>query len=483
MSVNFSEKHVNAMSLSDFAGLIADTFQKKFGEKSYWVIGEISNYTHRKGSQYFHLVEKDEVSGKVLAELSALSFQDGVMEIEAFEKSTGQKFSNGIKILARVSVGFHPVYGLKLQLHQLDASFTIGELRKQREATLIRLAVENPDSVKFVDGQYYTRNQSLQLPKVISRIAVISSESSAGLEDFRHTLESNSFHYSFDIELFATKVQGDENGKKTVEKLIEVFSRKNEFDVVVLVRGGGAQTDFLMYDSYALCRAVARFPLPVFSGLGHLKDISICDLMSHTSEKTPTKVAERIVSHNRFFEESILIYRQQIIIKTQRVLAFHKENLGDIEKSLRQTVNEGLQANRESLNRLGNMITSRSISTLFRKDQNLAELVRKVSTKPLLKVGSGLYEIDQIILNLKSNTSKFLKQHRGYIEHHKTVYRLLSPSRTLARGFALVKQNGVIVSASSKIKKGDHIEVYLTGDNINAEVKQIIKANEQEFDI
>ena len=151
MSVNFSEKHVNAMSLSDFAGLIADTFQKKFGEKSYWVIGEISNYTYRKGSQYFHLVEKDEVSGKVLAELSALSFQDGVMEIEAFEKSTGQKFSNGIKILARVSVGFHPVYGLKLQLHQLDASFTIGELRKQREATLIRLAVENPDSVKFVD--------------------------------------------------------------------------------------------------------------------------------------------------------------------------------------------------------------------------------------------------------------------------------------------------------------------------------------------
>jgi len=228
---------------------------------------------------------------------------------------------------------------------------------------------------------------------------------------------------------------------------------------------------------------VARFPLPVFSGLGHLKDISICDLMSHTSEKTPTKVAERIVSHNRFFEESILIYRQQIIIKTQRVLAFHKENLGDIEKSLRQTVNEGLQANRESLNRLGNMITSRSISTLFRKDQNLAELVRKVSTKPLLKVGSGLYEIDQIILNLKSNTSKFLKQHKGYIEHHKTVYRLLSPARTLARGFALVKQNGVIVSVSSKIKKGDHIEVYLTGDNINAEVKQITKANEQEFDI
>lgn len=482
MQINPQEE-IKPLRLSEFTDFIQKVFEEKFSGNSYWVIGEISNYTPRKGSQYFHLVEKDEVSGKVLAELSALSFQDGVMEIEAFERNTGQKFSNGIKVLSKVSLGFHPVYGMKLQLHQLDASFTIGELRKQREATLIRLAAENPDSVKFIDGQYFTRNQSLKLPTVISRIAVISSESSAGLEDFRHTLESNSFQYSFNIELFATKVQGDENGQKTVEKLIEVFNRKNDFDVVVLVRGGGAQTDFLMYDSYALCRAVARFPLPVFSGLGHLKDVSICDLMSHTSEKTPTKVAERIVFHNRFFEETILKFRQQIIIKTQQVLSYQNDKLGNLEKNLRQSVNELLQINSESLNRLTVTITGRSVSTLYRMDQNLAELVRKVSTKPLLKVGSGLQELDQLILNLKSNTSKFLKQQKGYIEHHKTVYRLLSPSRTLARGFALVKKNGAIISDTSKISTGDLIEIYLSGDIIQADVEQINKSNEQEFDL
>ncbi|MEX1187960.1 MAG: exodeoxyribonuclease VII large subunit [Bacteroidia bacterium] len=478
-----SVNKIEALSLSEFTGFIQNTFRKEFGDRFYWIIGEISNFIPRKGSQYFHFVEKDEVSGKVLAELSALSFQDGVMEIEAFERNTGQKFSNGIKVLARVSLGFHPVYGMKLQLHQLDSSFTIGELRKQREATLAKLVAENPDAVKFSDNRYYTRNQSIKLPEVISRIAVISSESSAGLEDFRHTLNSNSFGYSFEIELFATKVQGDENGKKTVEKLIEIFNRIEEFDIVVLVRGGGSQTDFLMYDAYPLSRAIARFPIPVFSGLGHLKDISICDLMSHTSEKTPTKVAERIVSHNRFFEEKVLNFRQQIIIRTQQLLGFRKEELGNTESELKQLVNAQLQTSREDLHKMGGIITGRSVSTLYRRDQNLAELVRKVSTKPIVIVGFGLHEIDQIILNIKSDSSKLLKQHKGYIEHHKTVFRILSPSRTLARGFALVKKDGVIISQSSKIKKGDHIDIYLSGDNIKADIKQIIKADEQEFDL
>jgi exodeoxyribonuclease VII large subunit len=471
------------IKLSEFATHIRNVIDNGFAGQLFWVIAEISNFTPRKGIQYFHLVEKDEASGSLLAEISAISFQQGVSEMEAFERETGQKFSNGIKVMAQVSVAFHEIYGLKVHLIRLDPSFTKGELQKQREATLNRLVVENPDSVQFIEGKYYSRNQTIELPLVISNVAVISSETSAGLEDFRHTLQSNPFNYHFNIELFHTKVQGDEDGKKSVERLIEVFHRKDEFDIVVIVRGGGAQTDFLMYDSYNLARAIARFPIPVFTGLGHLKDISICDLMAHTSEKTPTKVAEKIIAHNRAFEDSITNLRQLIIIRAQQIVATHKELLSDKNLLIRHQTNQLLQEHAQSLNQIRQVVANRSVAAVYKNRNALHDIGRRLSTKPLIRINQAKHQLDSHIEVLELASARLIKNNKGYIKHYQSLFHLLSPARTLARGFAIIKQNDKIISNSKALKSGDEIQVYLSGTDITATINQKQKSDDKQFDL
>jgi exodeoxyribonuclease VII large subunit len=475
--------HSEAIKLSEFATYLRKVIEENFGGKLFWVIAEVSNFTLRKGIQYFHLVEKDDASGSLLAELSVISFQAGVIEMESFERETGQKFTNGIRIMAQVSVAFHEIYGFKLHLIKLDPSFTKGELQRQREATLLRLVAENQDTIQLIEGRYFTRNQTLNLPLVIERVAIISSETSAGLEDFKHTLESNPFHYKFNIELFHTKVQGDEDARKTVERLIEVFHRKEEFDIVVIVRGGGSQTDFLMYDSYNLARAIARFPLPVFSGLGHLKDVSICDLMVHTSEKTPTKIAERIIAHNRLFEETIAKFRQRIIIKSQQTITIEKDHLNRLKSSVQHTSQQILSVNFQSLNSILQILSNRSTTTVHQHSQYLQDLVRRMSTKPLFQINNAQNNLKRQREDIGIMCGRFIKNQKSYLSHHQSVFRLLSPARTLARGFAIVKHKGIVLTDSQKLKIGEEIQVYLNGVDINATINNKEKANGKQFDL
>lgn len=471
------------IKLSEFATRIRHVIEDGFAGKLFWVIAEISNFTPRKGIQYFHLVEKDETSGNLLAEISAISFQQGLAEMESFERETGQKFSNGIRVMAQVSVAFHEIYGLKVHLIRLDPSFTKGELQKQREATLNRLLVENPDSIQLIDGKYYTRNQSSRLPMVINRVAVISSETSAGLEDFKHTLQSNPFGYHFYIELFHTKVQGDEDGKKSVERLIEIYHRKNDFDLVVIVRGGGAQTDFLMYDSYNLARAIARFPLPVFTGLGHLKDITICDLMAHTSEKTPTKVAEKIVAHNRAFEDSISNLRQLIIIRAQQIVATQKEMLSDKNLKIRHQTNQLLQGHSQTLNQLRQIVSNRSVSAVFKNRNELQDIGRRLGTKPMIRINQAKHQVDTQKELLDMASARLLKNNKGYIKHFQSLFHLLSPARTMARGFAIVKKDNSIISNSHALNLGEEIQVYLSDTSISATITKKEKSDDKQFDV
>lgn len=472
-----------AIKLSEFALLIQQVIESGFAGKYYWVIGEISNFSPRKGIQYFHLVEKDQGTGKLLAELSAVSFEEGVLEIEAFERATGQKFSNGIRVLSRVSVNFHQQYGLKLYLHQLDVNFTIGELRRERDANLAKLVAENPDAVKLIDGQYHTRNQILKLPRVINRIAIVSSETSAGLEDFIHTLTKNEFGYSFSIELFHSRVQGDEAAKTTVQKLIEIFNRKEDFDIVVIVRGGGSQTDFLLYDSYPISRAIARFPIPVFCGLGHLKDISIADMMAHTSEKTPTKIAERIIAHNRNFEEALLTYQQQVIIQSQQRLSLENATLKTQHAEIQNSALQALAFHREKLDELRQKTSSKSYSLLYQHRVDLVESIGKVRNQSKVLLESDRQSILQLKLDILAKSDRLIKDHSSYLKHYQSLFNMLSPARTLARGFAIIKQNQKIVSDSSRIQVGDEVQIYLADSELTASIQTKNKRNEREFDL
>ena len=366
---------------------------------------------------------------------------------------------------------------------KIDASFTIGQLQKQREATLAKLLAENPDSVQFVDGQYHTRNQGLKIPLVIQRVAVISSETSAGLQDFKHTLEENSYGYKINVQLFQTAVQGDEQGKQLVEKLIEVFRAPKAFDIVVIVRGGGAQTDFLMFDAYPVARAIARFPIPVLTGLGHLKDISIADLMAHTALKTPTKVAEFIIAHNRQFEERILHFRQQIIIKTQQRLTFEKEILASKTNEIQTSFRILLHSQSEQLQSIKHKLLIQSEGLLNKNSGSLNELSQKLSLRPSTIISNARHNFENKKLEFEQIVLRSIKNQENKLQHFTALFRALSPANTLKRGFAIVIKDGVIQTDARQIKRADSIQVYLGDSELDVSIIKKQKKDGKQFNL
>lgn len=466
---------MNPLRLTDFARMLEAGIRDKFGFQSFWVIGEISNLKiyENKGHLYFHLVEKDVSTGIVSAELSCVGFHAGYASMRAFEEATHQPFSNGIEVLVQVNVSFHPVKGLKLQLQQVDVNFSTGKIQQQRQLALKKLVAENADAVQLLDGRLFTRNQSLNLPLAFRRIAVISSDQSAGYQDFVHTLQENPFGYRIQTDLFATVVQGEANVNQLVSRLVEIFSSQEPYDAVILVRGGGSQTDFLLFDAYPLVKAVARFPIPVITGLGHLKDISLTDMVAHTSLKTPTMVAEFIIAQNRAFEEKLLSTRQQIVIKVQKLMLASQESLAEIREEIRQISQERCTADRDFLARLKSAISNDAFKFIRNSGNQQLELSRRISTLPSLQVQRSHSDLTNTLRGIQTAAFQFHRTKQNELSGIDTVIRILGPEATMKRGFAMVLKNGKVISELNQMNSGDQIQINLFGGKADATINNI----------
>jgi exodeoxyribonuclease VII large subunit len=236
-----SLENTSPISLSELAGLVRGVVEQALGRHTFWVIADVANHNQKSGRHYFDLLEKDAAGVVIVAKIPTRAWAEGVEKILAFEEATGQAFTTGLKILSLVSVIYNPVYGLQLTLLDIDPNFTLGVLERQRKETLLRLITENPQHVWLADGLYVTFNQNIPLPKVIQRIAVISSTVSAGLEDFKHTLDHNTFGYDFKTDFYYSYVQGENNAQSVVDQFIAIFNSGITYDAVVLIRGGGSQ--------------------------------------------------------------------------------------------------------------------------------------------------------------------------------------------------------------------------------------------------
>ena len=454
---------IPSIKLSELTGQIHDAINGVFGSRTFWVIADITNYTFKPQSNfhYFELVEKDKSSAKILAKIAGRAWGNASVNISNFEKATGQQFKNDINVLVQVAVQYNPAFGLQLNLLDIDTTFTLGRFEQQRKETLDRLVRDNPSFIRLEDGQYHTRNSDLQLNKVLQRIAVISSDTSAGYHDFKHTLENNTFGYHFEIDDYFALVQGEGNAKQFLAKLIEVFASGKPYDALVIIRGGGSQMDFLIFDNYELNRAIAKFPVPVITGIGHQKNETIADLMAHTSTKTPTKVAEMLIAHNRHFEESLLALQQQIVIRTFQMMNFRKEQL----------------------NRLNQVVINFSKNLLHEKHRDILNLSGMILTNPKIIISNKRKDLNNLLANFKSfNRMYFVNQGR-YIGHFESVVRLMSPQNILNKGFAIVKVNGTIMSNAEQIIPGTEMTVTLATTEINTKVLSKSTRNGKEFEL
>ncbi len=284
------------LTLFELNSLVHEVIEDNFDEQ-YWVVGELSDVSTPAfgGHFYGELVQKDEESDRIVARARITCWARNYNMIRLrFQKEAGETLRKGLQVKLLVEVNFHEQYGYSLNVVDIDSTFTLGDLAKRRREILQQLEK---------DGILHD-NQSLPLPRLLKRIAVISSATAAGYGDFCHQLEENDYGFHFDVQLFPAVMQGEQVPESIIAALEEI-REEPPFDLVVIIRGGGASSDLSDFDSYELAACIALYPLPVLTGIGHERDETVLDYVAHTKVKTPTAAASFIIEHQA--EEAALL--------------------------------------------------------------------------------------------------------------------------------------------------------------------------------
>lgn len=405
------------LSLTELQLIIKDSLYLALPDM-YWVIAEISEIKENyNGHCYLELVEKhpDEIS--IRSRIKAVIWSSRYRFIRSFfENSTGEPLRDGLKILIRVKIEYHEIYGLSLVINDIDPAFTIGEMALKRQQILKRLE----------DEGVLTMNRDLVFPIVPQRIAVISSASAAGYTDFMNHLKGNSFGYVFYTALIETPMQGRETESGLIKALDRIASHLDKFDLAVIIRGGGSQTDLSWFDNYNIAYYITQFPLPVITGIGHEKDLSVTDIVAHRSLKTPTAVADYLIECMNNADNNLVDLSNKI---TERCMRMLQENKMKTETTRLRFI---LAARRE----LSGIKTSliRYIEILASTSKNRLGMINNKLT--------GFY-----------NTLK-----------------ILNPENVLKRGYTITSMNGRILKKCNQIKKDDVLETKFSDGSVSSKV-------------
>jgi exodeoxyribonuclease VII large subunit len=474
---------VQSIRLSQLTSHISQAIKDAFSNKTFWVVADITNHSYKSKDNwhFFVLAEKQEGSNAIVAKLEAVAWKEGSSRILEFERMTGQKFTNDIHVLVKVIVDYNSLHGLKLTLVDIDPNFTIGALEQQKQAILHRLLTECHEYVQKIGDAYITRNNRLKLNFVIQRVALIGSSSSAGYEDFIHTLQKNTYQYQFSIDNYFTSIQGQANSPMVKQKLIDIYNSNISYDAVVIIRGGGSQTDFLIFDTFELGQAVAKFPIPVITGIGHQRNETIVDMLAHSPTNAPTKAAEYIIAHNRNFEEAVLHAQSTILIKSQQLIASHSHQLAALNAAIVNKTRNVIDGYKDAINQANQVAINTTKSILFKQKSDLLEMANQLLLKPRSIVSNKRNDFKNLVLNMKIYSRNYFQNQRGYVSHFTSVFNLMSPENILKKGFAIVYHKGKVISNADNIAVSDDITILLSETEITASVNSKRKSDGKEF--
>lgn len=353
-------------TLSELCQAIEQVLQFEFGD-TYWVRAEIASLTER-GHCYMELVEKAK-NNTVAAKVRATCWQQVYHLLSAyFATETGQTLSVGMQVLLQVEVSFHSVYGLSLNVVGIDPTFTLGDLARQRQLTIQRLQEDG-----VMDLQ-----RALTIPSLPRRIAVISAADAAGYGDFCHQLLSNSSGFLFRTQLFPAVMQGDQSPASIIAALEQIAYQVEQYDVVVIVRGGGATTDLRNFDDYSLAFHCANFPLPIIAGIGHTRDVSVVDMVVHTSVKTPTAAAEWLISAMQEQADRLAELQLRLQRIAQHAIRKQQNQLDNLWQSLRFATQRRLHRQRAQLELWAKTIALHSPERIYRMGYTLTTVNGKI---------------------------------------------------------------------------------------------------------
>lgn len=413
--------------LYEFNALIRDRLEDAFPE-TYWVRAEIAECKpNSSGHCYLELIEKGS-GDRLTARMRAVIWANVWFPLSLqFEQATGSPLMAGQKILAEVSVGFHELYGLSLTITDIDPDYTLGEWALRRREILRRL---EEDGVLEM-------NRELPEPLLPQRLAVISSEKAAGYEDFVHQLSSGG--YAFYLKLFPAIVQGNQAEESILAALDRILEHVDLFDMVVLIRGGGASTDLSCFDSYELCSALAQFPLPVLVGVGHERDKSVADVVAHVSVKTPTAAAAWLI-------DRVAVRQEALEACTAR-----------LEASVREV--------HRRLDRQWQLVAERCrrATDTFCQGQRLKLQASQLRLRQKTEAGlaDGGRRLDMIQEILKRQSRQLLMQAQHRLDLAEKDIEAVSPRRQLERGYSMTLYQGRLLRSAKDLPKGSVLETRL----------------------
>jgi exodeoxyribonuclease VII large subunit len=405
------------LSLTELQLIIKDSLHMAL-PGMYWIVAEISEIKENySGHCYLELVEKlpDEVN--VRARVRAVIWAKKYSFLKPlFKQATGESLREGFKVLLKIMVEYHEVYGLSLVINDIDPAFTIGEMAIKRNQIIKRLE----------DEGVLAMNRELDFPLFPGRIAVISSKNAAGYTDFLNQLKGNNHGYSFHTALFEATMQGTETENSIVEALDRISEQIELFDVVVIIRGGGAQADLSWFDNYKIAYHITQFPLPVLTGIGHEKDVTVTDLVAYQNLKTPTAVADYIIS---------------TAAETEKYLDQMSGSISEL----------ALQIIADNRNRL---------------DKSRMKLVPVAG----LKISEEKERMAVFTAVLKMNSVNLIKQSVRSIESIINHLNVLNPENVLRRGFTITSLNGLMVKSANSLKEGDVIDTRFSDGSVSSKV-------------
>lgn len=409
----------NAISLYELNNRIKGVIRNSLSD-TYWIRAEMSDVrvNQNSGHCYLEFIEKDSSGRNIVAKARAVIWANTFHLLRTyFESSTKQPFASGLKVLVSVSIEFHELYGFSLVVHDIDPSYTLGDQAMNRAAILKQLT----------DDGVLTMNKELDLSVPANRIAVISSPTAAGYEDFCDQLSNNEYGLAFYVKLFPAIMQGDRAESSIISALEKIYDNLDNFDIVVVIRGGGATSDLSCFDSYLLAASVAQFPLPIVTGIGHERDETVLDVVAYQRAKTPTAVAEYLIS----------IGCSELV------------ELDNLHFNLISTINQLMQDEAIKLQSYDTRVSF--VLKSWQKEQDS--------------------KLETLKVNLKRSVQQLIKDDMSTISSLDKHLQLLSPQNIMKKGYSLTLMNGKVIKHATQIQSGDRLTTRFSDGEIESIVK------------
>lgn len=451
----------NAISLSSLHEKIQAVLKAEF-ESSVWIVAEISELkVNQSGHCYLELIEKDEHSEKILAKAKATIWSYTFRMLKPyFETTSGYDFTSGIKILIKTSIEFHSVYGYSLNITDIDPTYTLGDIEKRRLEIINKLKNEG----------VLNMNKETYLPVIPKNIAIISAETAAGYGDFINQLNHNEYGYKFHHKLFPAFMQGENVEKSILSAFDKIFKYENTFDAVVIIRGGGSKSDLSWFDNYWIAYTVTQFPLPVLTGIGHEQDDTITDMVAHTRLKTPTAVADFLISKYNDFEESLIELETYFYNNISEKINIKKHNLNNVINKVAIVAKDNISNTKQSLSSVP-LILKKSAKDYFNALQNdLNKLPTKLTYKTLKSIDFLKYKNERIISKLEHVLHQSTERKKYQLEKAESFINLSNPLNILEKGYSITLQNGKIVKDAENLKIDSEIETIVSKGRIRSKV-------------